>query len=337
MKMKTHPVVWFGLVFLGLALAALGLAPAASAQGLAKWKTGIVEVKADSAFEYIAVEKGYYRELGVDAELVPIRGGVNIVKALLAGHVDAIEMGPGPSLVAIEKGAKIKVVGAALTGMPHVLYVRKEINSVRDLVGRVVITSSVGALPYELVTGLLDKHGIGLDKVRFLAGAEEADRVRSVIAGRADVAASSIEFKPLIAQHPDVKVLLSFAREFPNWVRMTVIASEKNIQERPEVVTKVLTAHAKGIRYALAHRDETVALMAKLARRQHAQEVDWLYDFFVENQLLEPNLYVSPEAVNFLQQLNVKTKRQSRVLPLDQVATWEFQKKAVATLGEYRR
>lgn len=335
--MKRHAIVGLGLVCLGLMVAGLALTPEVSAQGMAKWKTGIVAVKADSAFEYIAVEKGFYRELGVDAELVPILGGINILKALIAGQVDAIEMGPGASLAAIEKGAKVKIVGAALTGMPHVLYVRKAIGSVKDLAGRVVITSSVGSLPHELVMGLLEKHGVGLDKVRFLAGAEEADRVRSVIAGRADAAASSIEFKPLIAQHPDVKVLLSFAREFPDWVRMAVIASDKNLQERPEVVTKVLTAHARGIRYALTHRDETVALMAKLARRQHAQEVDWLYDFFVENRLLEPNLYVSPEAVNFLQQLNVKTKRQSRVLPLDQVVTWEFQKKAIATLGEYRR
>ena len=51
---------------------------------------------------------------------------------------------------------------------------------------------------------------------------------------------------------------------------------------------------------------------------------------------MQPNGYVSPTALNWMQELNVRLGRQSKVLPIEQVATWEFQKQIVAELGEMK-
>jgi len=45
---------------------------------------------------------------------------------------------------------------------------------------------------------------------------------------------------------------------------------------------------------------------------------------------------VSPAALNWLQDLNIRLGRQTKVLPMEQIATWEFQKQIVAELGEYK-
>lgn len=316
----------------GLAAAlslALGAGEVLSAP--AKWKHGIVIPKADTAFIFMAREKGFYAEEGVDPEFIPI-SGMNLMKALIAGTVDMIDQTPGVVFPAIESGARLKIVGATLISLPHVLYVRKEIGSVRELVGRVMGVSTMGSLPHVLVATLLEKYGIDEKQVRWANAGEEPDRVRAVIAGKVDAAASSVEFTPFL-KDTQAKVLLNFSDEVPQYVRQTHITTDRVITERADVLTRVLTAHVRGVRHALARREETLELMGKITKKP-AGEFGWLYDFFVKNRLVQPNLYVSPEALQWMQQLNVKIKKQSAVLPSERVGTWEFQKKVVARLGE---
>ena len=94
-------------------------------------------------------------------------------------------------------------------------------------------------------------------------------------------------------------------------------------------------AKAKGVRYTLENRDDTINIMAKVAKHDRAEE-EWVYDWFVRRKLMQPNGYVSPAALNWMQELNVRLGRQTKVMPIEQIATWEFQKQIVAELGEYK-
>ncbi|MBI3079397.1 MAG: ABC transporter substrate-binding protein [Deltaproteobacteria bacterium] len=328
---------WTAAVVIGLALLGAlgpGAGSEARAQGLAKWKMGVVFLKADSAFQLMGRERGYAREMGLDVEVVALPGDAQALQGLIAGHVDAVEITPAGPLAAMEKGAKLKIVASFMPGLAHVLYVRKEVEGLRDLYGKPVAVSALGSLPHVVVVALLEKHGLDAKRLTWVQAGGDADRLRALLAGKVMGTVSTVEFLPMIQRSGQAKLLMAMRDELPEWPRNAAIANDRAYTERAGLLQMALNAQAKGIRFAVEHKDETVALMAKLGKVE-PKEVDWLYDWFVKNKTMQPNGYLRPEAIQWTQELNLKLKRQTRILPMEQVATWEFQQRLVAELGTY--
>ncbi len=311
------------------------LLPAAPTAGaaLAPWKMGVVAVKADSAFQEIAVRKGFYREQGLEAEIVYQAGDIPTFRTLLGGLVDVVEISPANPMVAMEKGAKVRVVASFMPGLPFMLFGKDDIKAPKDLLGRVVAVTEPGTFPFLLTANMLKKHGLDPNKVQYLTVGGDADRVRAMLIGRADAAPAAIEFRAHLK--PGYHTVLSFHEELPQWIRYSFVTSEKVIAERPGDLVKAMIAHAKGVRYALAHKDETVALMAELGKVERSA-VDWVYDWYVKNRLMNPNGNISRENLQWMQELSVGLGRQTKVLPFDQVATDTFQKKVLEAIGEHK-
>lgn len=314
------------------ALGVLGGAPPAQA-ALAPWKMAVVAVKADSAFQEIAVRKGFYRDQGLDAEIIYQAGDIPVFRALVGGLVDVAELSPANPMTAIEKGANVKVVAAFMPGVPFMLFGKDDIKAPKDLLGRVVAVTEPGTFPYLLTANVLKKHGLDPNKVQYLTVGGDADRVRAMLIGRADAAPAAIEFQAQL--RPGYHTVFSFKDELPQWIRYTFVTTDKTIKERPDDLLKAMIAHARGLRYALANKDETVALMADLAKVDR-KAVDWVYDWYVRNRLMNPNGDISRENLMWLQELSVGLGRQTKMLPFEQVATETFQKKVVTTLGEFK-
>lgn len=319
---------------LGVVALVLGVAAPAAAQGMPKWRMGVVQYKADSAFELAGHEKGFYREQGLDFESVEMPGDADILRALTAGAFEMAEITPSGAMAAIEKGAGLKIVASFMPGLPHVFYVRKDINSFADLMGKPVAVSGFGALPHVIAQAVLENHKIDLKKIEWVQMGGDPDRVRALVTGQAAGTVASIEHD-LIAKAAGGKVLAVASQEVPNWTRFTLITTEKVIKERPGDVVKALVAQAKGIRYAMdpKHKDDMVRLMAKYGKREPKQ-VEWIYDWFMANKQFNPNGDVKPASLTWMQELNVKLGRQKAILPLEKVTTGEFQKQAIAQIGE---
>ena len=321
---------------LGVVALVLGAAAPVAAQGMPKWRMGVVQYKADSAFELAGHEKGFYREQGLDFESVEMPGDADILRALTAGAFEMAEITPSGAMAAIEKGAGLKIVASFMPGLPHVFYVRKDINSFADLMGKPVAVSGFGALPHVIAQAVLENHKIDLKKIEWVQMGGDPDRVRALVTGQAAGTVASIEHD-LIAKAAGGKVLAVASQEVPNWTRFTLITTEKVIKERPGDVVKALVAQAKGIRYAMdpKNKDDMVRLMAKYGKREPKQ-VEWIYDWFMANKQFNPNGDVKPASLTWMQELNVKLGRQKAILPLEKVTTGEFQKQAIAQIGEAR-
>jgi NitT/TauT family transport system substrate-binding protein len=65
---------------------------AAQALGAEKVKIGHLAV-VPSLPTYVAMEKGFFTEQGLEVELIPFQSGTDIVDALVAGRIDAECMG----------------------------------------------------------------------------------------------------------------------------------------------------------------------------------------------------------------------------------------------------
>ncbi|HEY7678243.1 MAG TPA: ABC transporter substrate-binding protein [Candidatus Methylomirabilis sp.] len=326
--------MWGAALALALGWAA-GAARPAAAQALPKWRTGIVFLKADSVFhQLIGKEKGFHQAYGLDVEFVVLPGDVDVMKSIVAGATETIEITPASPLTAIEKGAKLKIVASFMPGLNYVLFSKKDIKDLKDLYGRTVAVTAPNSFPELLLRTAMQKQGLDPSKVELVQAGGDPDRVKALLAGKVDAAVAALEFLHQV-ERADRKLLVDFAEVLPQWTRNVVVTTDQIIKERPDHLRRFLLAKAKGIRYTLEHRDDTIAIMAKVSK-QEPSEVAWVYDWFVRKKLMQPNGYVSPAALTWMQELNVRLGRQSKVLPMEQVATWEFQKQIVAELGEYK-
>ena len=307
----------------------------AEAQTLPKWRTGIVFVKADSVFhQLIGKEKGFHESYGLDVEFVVLPGDTDVMKAIVAGATETVEITPASPLVAIEKGAKLKIVASFMPGLNYVLFSKKEVKDLKDLYGRTVAVTAPNSFPELLLRTSMQRQGLDPSKVQLVQAGGDPDRVKALLAGKVDAAVAAIEFLRQV-ERADRKLLLDFAEVLPEWTRNVVVTTDQVIKERPDHLRRFLLAKAKGIRYTLENRDDTINIMAKVSK-QDRSDVEWVYDWFVKRKLMQPNGYVSPAALNWLQDLNIRLGRQTKVLPMEQIATWEFQKQIVAELGEYK-
>lgn len=130
---------------LGLSLAALP----AQAQTPKKF-TFILDFLPYGEFSpfFVALEKGWYREEGLDVEILRGNGGLDTVKRIAAGHGDA-GITDFSSIVAgvANEDAKVKAIASVIRDMAFSLYVREGsgINSVKDLVGKTISTPAGGS------------------------------------------------------------------------------------------------------------------------------------------------------------------------------------------------
>jgi hypothetical protein len=68
------------------------------------WKHGILEAKSDSGFIAMVDKGGFAAKRGLKIELLQIKAGATLVKALIAGEIDSVDMGAAESIVASVRG-----------------------------------------------------------------------------------------------------------------------------------------------------------------------------------------------------------------------------------------
>ena len=89
---------------------------------------------------YMAKEKGFYSEVGLDVEFKEYKLGSNISQDVADGKID---FGIGYSGIILDKikGADIKLLNAIYQSSPHVLVSLESsnINSIKDFKGKVIV------------------------------------------------------------------------------------------------------------------------------------------------------------------------------------------------------
>lgn len=159
----------------------------------------------------IARDRGYYRQEGLDVQLVLIPSALGM-QALLGGNIRFSTAG-GSGLLPILRGAPVKYVFTTFNRPMFWLYARPEIRSVEMLKGKKVGVSGIGSGPDSLLREILKKHGLdgGRDVVVLPVGSGTG-RYFALQAGSVDAAMLSVPAN-LLAQDAGFRELVSFLNE----------------------------------------------------------------------------------------------------------------------------
>ena len=285
------------------ALLAFGLS-AANAQEKV-WKHGILEAKSDSGFIAMVDKGGFGAKHGLKVEILQIKAGATLMKALIAGEIDSVDMGAAESIVAAARGTGVKIVGCTWPGMPQVVLAKAEIKTPADLKGKIIAISSPGSLPDLLFRGMLDAEKIPVSEVKFATQGADLDRYKSLLAGITDAAVVSNEFEAVMP--PNIKVLMTASAVVPKFVRLCVATSSKVLATRRADLVKFVAAEMDAYRYAATHRDAAVKLAQEMTHaKPDDKRAEFITDQAINDKQIDPTLAVPADRIEWMQQLFVK-------------------------------
>ena len=255
--MKKTSLLLLLLLAAGALLAAA--AGSAAAQAPKPWKHGIIAPKADAGFLLMAAKRGFAEREGLKLELLEVKDDQIGLKALLAGELDSYEGGAQGAIAADVRGADVKIMGCHWPIVPHGIMVKAGVDKMEDLRDKAIAVSAPGSFPDMLARVALTKFNISPSEVRLAAVGGDRDRYTALLGGVVDAAVVSNEYLPLPSSK-NLKMLLEGKDALPNFLRICMFSSGKVLAERREDAIRFLTAQSKALRYALAHRDETIEL-----------------------------------------------------------------------------
>ena len=258
-----------------LAGAALWLAPPAHALDQVT-----LQLKHTHQFQfagyYAAVEKGYYRDAGLDVQLAEGRDGSEPERNVIAGKA---EYGIGNSSVLLARmaGKPLVVLGVVFQHSSYVLLARQRPGlapEIRNIMGKRVM---VGSLTDELtqadeLIAFLTKEGIPMSS---LIRVEHSFNPDDLVKGKVEAMSA------YITNEPDYLDRVGFQYDVysPRGAGIdfygdNLFTTEKEIALHPERVKAFRAASMRGWAYAMSHQEEIADLiLSKYSRRNDRQHL----------------------------------------------------------------
>jgi NitT/TauT family transport system substrate-binding protein len=304
-------------------IAALAVAAAmsgtAAAQSTKPWRHGLIMPKSDAGILLMAAKHGFFKQMGLDVEIVPIQDDQILTKATIAGDLDSYEGGPSATLIANSRGADIKVVGCTWLVVPHGIFVHDDITSMDQLKGKTIAISSPGAFPDIFAKAALAHFNIPEDAVKYASLGGDLDRYKALVAHVADAAVVSGEYAPIAAKE-HIKMLVSAQQALPQFVRMCLSANGRSLATRPQDAAKFLAGEMLGLRYAVAHKDEVMKVTQEVADiKPDDPRPSYIYDLAMQQHAIGTDVPIPMDKFEWLNNELVTVGNLSKPMDLSKV------------------
>lgn len=254
------------ILFICLSLFIIVAVPAiTNAQGLRKVNVTIPALTESSITFFVAREKGYWRDEGLDVELILARAAPSI-QAVIAGNVEFGTAG-GSALLPISRGLPMTFLFATFDRANFSLYAMPQIRSVRELKGKKIGISSFGSGPDSLVRDFLADHGIdGGRDATILAVGSGMERFIALKTGSVDAAMLSPSAY-IMAEEGGFRELVSFVKQRDYvYLQGGIIARNSLLKSDPALVEKFIRAALKALWYVQTNRPQTIGILSRLLK-----------------------------------------------------------------------
>lgn len=197
---------------------------------------------------YIAQERGFFRQEGLLADVVQVRGNIGVT-ALLSGDAHAVN-NVGTVIRAMERSdLPVKVITQSLKKNLFWLVTKPEVKSLSELKGKIFGTTTFGGAQHLAAARLLQKAGLNPDKdITVVIGGDVPAQLQSLVSGTIQLAALSPPTVILARDKFKLKIHGSTLDDLPN-LQNGLAFTEKMLREKRELVRRILRARSRAQRY----------------------------------------------------------------------------------------
>lgn len=324
-------------------LHAAGLSPI-----LSKLQVGLVGGISDAAF-FIANDKGYFREEGIELEISRLASAAYMVAPLGTGHLDVGGGAPSAGLLnAVARDVPLKIVADKGNMAPghgyEAMVVRKTLwdkgalKSAADLRGKTVAIAARNISPEVTLDILLRTGGLTVNDVNVVTLAH-ADMGNALANGSIDM---GLPIEPFVTQITEKGIGVIWKRNdevVPGHQVAVVLYSPKFASDKPEAARKFMLAYLRAARYyndAFVKKDpgKKKDVVQILIRNTPVKDPE-LYDKMVMPGI-DPNGRVNIDSLAKQQNWFLARGSQKKGVDLSKVVDTQYVDWAVGQLGIYR-
>jgi len=210
---------------------------------------------------YIAKEKGYFKDEGVDVELVLMEDPKLRFAALLAGRIDMLATTVDTMVLYLKEPDSLQFISALddSNGGDGIV-ANKDIKSVADLKGKKVAFNE-GSTSHFYLSVLLKKAGLtekDIEAINMTAG----DAGSAFVSKQVDAA---VTWEPWLSRGKAAPHgrLLTDSSETPGLITDIMVATKETVAARPDDIRAFVRAWYRAVDFWKANPDEANAIMAR--------------------------------------------------------------------------
>jgi len=237
----------------------LGAAPS-SAQ-LKKVRLSATSVAVTELQFRIALLKGFYRDEGLDVEIVLIRGALGM-QALLGASVDYTSAA-GSIIAAAARGVPVRLVLVINSKPQFDLVGQPDLKSVSQLKSKIVGISSRGGAVDILTQTILSQNGVTVNKDTTLIVIGSPEELVAALKTRRIAACLLTPPRQLILYREGFSRLAYSGDYLSSYPTGGVGTTEEKIKNNPAEVLSFVRASLKGLQYFAQHRSESIDIISK--------------------------------------------------------------------------
>ncbi|PEZ08912.1 hypothetical protein CN326_04360 [Bacillus sp. AFS018417] len=213
---------------------------------------------------YVAMEKGFFKDEGLDIDLQTTAGGDKTMTALLSNGIDIALVGSETSIYVYAQGAKDPVINfAQLTQTDGTFLVsRKKLDSFNwsDVKGTTFLGQRKGGMPQMVGEYVLKKHGIDPHKdTNLIQNIEFANIANAFASGTGDFVQLFEPTASILEKEGKGYIVASFGVESGTVPYTTFMAKESFLKKDKATAEKFTRALYKAQQWVDTHSPEEIA------------------------------------------------------------------------------
>lgn len=219
----------------------------------------------DHAAYWVAKEKGYFKEAGLDVTLENSKGSGDSIAKVDTGRADAGLADAAVVIGSRARGTSVQIVGMIFDKSPMNFFSKKSaaISEPKQLVGKTV-AAPPGDSQRQMWPAFAKANGLEVNAITWV-NIEPTAKVAALAEGRADAVSDYTTGLPLMetAMGAGNVQLLPWSDFGFDLYSMSIIAGADTIAKRPEQLKGFLNAAYRGWQDAMANPDEAIAIFKK--------------------------------------------------------------------------
>lgn len=336
-RVARHLPAVFGVCFLLLFVSVLVPAPVFAQ----KTKLKMALPTPPSAYilpYYVAKDQGWLDAAGLEVEELYMVGDATVVRAILSGQADIAAPGVFAVYHAVGEGAKIKVFGSWQPTTDYWVIAHKRFKTLHELRDARIASFGPTGLSMEIPRLLLKSKGVDTSGVKFVTIGGMNDRMKAVLAGKVDATMVDTLFTTKGLGDPNVHVLASIAKEFPNLAYVYMAAPDNVVKEKRKEI-EIFTRYAvvKGSRLIMTNPELATAVMHKRLPDLEPSFIRKIVDKLVETGVFGVNGGLDPKVTEYTVNLGLELGTIKKRVNFAEFADTSFVEKALAEEGPFKQ
>ena len=269
----------------------------------------------------VGLDKGFFKQNGLDAEMIPFKGGPDLLKGVLAGAADIGLTGATDPLVFRERGTTIRAVATILEKNHFTLTVAPTIKRLEDLKGGTIGVTAVGSTTWVFARMLARKMSwdpekdvkiVGVGGIDAQAAALRRGETQGVIFGDAGAVLESQGVGRIIMRLDEVT---------PKWISLMAYSTDELLKAKKDTLHRTLRAIFQGHKFCRENAEESIRIAAK--------GIGWSEPatrraYEIVRPLLSADGRIDLDAFRFMQDTLLELGVLKKRLPLEEHYTAEF-------------